>query len=163
MMYANLRLDAQMPIEWVIKTAHDADVSVYGMLQPFVEVGYPGQGYDEHFSPEMMRAAVSNYLAKGTDGVYTWFLDWPLGATERGILTEMANPESMAQADKQYRMPRREATSAGFGYDATLPLEIPEADPGKKHSIPIFIADDIEGKADRIRKVTLRILSLIHI
>ena len=65
MMYANLRLDTQMPMEWAIEAAHEVDVPVYGMLQPFVEVGYPGHGYDEHYTPEMMRAAVSNYLAKG--------------------------------------------------------------------------------------------------
>jgi hypothetical protein len=156
-MYANLRLDTQMPIEWLIESAHAADISVHGMLQPFVEVGYPGQRYDEHFSPEMMRAATSNYLTKGTDGVYTWFLDWPLGANERNMLTEMANPDLMTEANKQYRLPRREETSAGFGYDATLPLEIPGPDAGTKYSIPIYIADDIEGRADRIRKVTLRI------
>ena len=156
MMYANLRLDTQMPMEWTIEAAHEVDVPVYGMLQPFVEVGYPGHGYDEHYTPEMMRAAVSNYLAKGADGVYAWFLDWPLGATERNMLTEMANPDLMVEADKQYRLSRRTEPAAGLGYDTTLPLEIPEAEPGRRYSIPVYIADDIEGKADRIKSVTLR-------
>ena len=156
MMYANLRLDSQMLMEWVIKAAHKVDVPVYGMLQPFVEVGYPGHQYDEHYTPEMMRAAVSNYLAKGTDGVYAWFLDWPLGATERNMLTEMANPDLMIEADKQYRLSRRTEPAAGLGYDTTLPLEIPEVEPGRRYPIPVYIADDIEGKADRIKSVTLR-------
>ena len=156
MMYANLRLDTQMPMEWTIEAAHEVDVPVYGMLQPFVEVGYPGHGYDEHYTPEMMRAAVSNYLAKGADGVYAWFLDWPLGATERNMLTEMANPDLMVEADKQYRLSRRTEPAAGLGYDTTLPLEIPEAETGRRYSIPVYIADDIEGKADRIKSVTLR-------
>ena len=156
MMYANLRLDTQMPIEWTIEAAHEVDVPVYGMLQPFVEVGYPGHGYDEHYTPEMMRAAVSNYLAKGADGVYAWFLDWPLGATERNMLTEMAHPDLMVEADKQYRLSRRTEPAAGLGYDTTLPLDIPQAEPGRRYAIPVFIADDIEGKADRIKRVTLR-------
>ena len=156
MMYANLRLDTQMPMEWAIEAAHEVDVPVYGMLQPFVEVGYPGHSYDEHYTPEMMRAAVSNYLAKGADGVYAWFLDWPLRATERNMLTEMANPDLMVEADKQYRLSRRTEPAAGLGYDTTLPLEIPEAEPGRRYSIPVYIADDIEGKADRIKRVTLR-------
>ena len=156
MMYANLRLDTQMPMEWAIEAAHEVDVPVYGMLQPFVEVGYPGHSYDEHYTPEMMRAAVSNYLAKGADGVYAWFLDWPLRATERNMLTEMANPDLMVEADKQYRLSRRTEPAAGLGYDTTLPLEIPEAEPGRRYSIPVYIADDIEGKADRIKSVTLR-------
>ena len=156
MMYANLRLDTQMPMEWAIEAAHEVDVPVYGMLQPFVEVGYPGHGYDEHYTPEMMRAAVSNYLAKGADGVYAWFLDWPLGASERNMLMEMANPDLMVEADKQYRLSRRTEPAAGLGYDTTLPLEIPEAEPGRRYAIPVYIADDIEGKADRIKRVTLR-------
>ena len=156
MMYANLRLDSQMPLEWAIEAAHEVDVPVYGMLQPFVEVGYPGHGYDEHYTPEMMRAAVSNYLAKGADGVYAWFLDWPLGATERNMLTEMAHPDLMVEADKQYRLSRRTEPAAGLGYDTTLPLDIPQAEPGRRYAIPVFIADDIEGKADRIKRVTLR-------
>ncbi len=156
MMYANLRLDTQMPIEWAIEAAHEVDVPVYGMLQPFVEVGYPGHGYDEHYTLEMMRAAVSNYLAKGADGVYAWFLDWPLGATERNMLTEMANPDLMVEEDKQYRLSRRTEPAAGLGYDTTLPLEIPEAEPGRRYAIPVFIADDFEGKADRIKRLTLR-------
>ena len=156
MMYANLRLDSQMPMEWTIEAAHEVDVPVYGMLQPFVEVGYPGHGYDEHYTPEMMRAAVSNYLAKGADGVYAWFLDWPLGATERNMLTEMAHPDLMVEADKQYRLSRRTEPAAGLGYDTTLPLDIPQAEPGRRYAIPVFIADEIEGKADRIKRVTLR-------
>lgn len=156
MMYANLRLDSQMPMEWAIEAAHEVDVPVYGMLQPFVEVGYPGHQYDEHYTPEMMRAAVSNYLAKGADGVYAWFLDWPLGATERNMLTEMANPDLMVEADKRYRLSRRTEPAAGLGYDTTLPLEIPEAEPGRRYAIPVYIAEDFEGKADRIKSVMLR-------
>ena len=158
MMYANLHLDPQMPMEWAIEAAHEVDVPVYGMLQPFVEVGYPGHNYDEHYTPEMMRAAVSNYLAKGADGVYAWFLDWPLRAAERNMLTEMANPDLMVEANKQYHLSRRTEPAATLGYDTTLPLEIPQAtDPGRRYAIPIFIADDIEGKADRIKSVTLRL------
>ena len=103
-----------------------------------------------------MRATVSNYLAKGADGVYAWFLDWPLGATERNMLTEMANPDLMVEADKQYRLSRRTEPAASLGYDATLPLEIPEIEPGRRYPIPVFITDDIEGKVDRIKSVTLR-------
>lgn len=157
MMYANLKLDTQMPIDWIVDAANDSDVSVYGMLQPFVEKGYPGHGYDEHYTPEEMRAAAANFLAKGADGLYTWFLNWPLGHTERGILTEIADPQLMKQADKHYLLPRRDATAASWGYDATLALEIPGVDLEKRYSIPIFIADDVQTMAERIRKVTLRI------
>ena len=72
------------------------------------------------------------------------------------MLTEMANPDLMVEGNKQYRLSRRTEPAAGLGYDTTLPLEIPEVEPGRRYLIPVFIADDIEGKADRIKCVTLR-------
>ena len=156
MVYANLRIDTQMPIEWIINAASAADISVYGMLQPFYEDGFPGHGYDQHFTPELMRAAAVNFLDRGGDGLYTWFMDWPLGHRERGMLNELASPELMQEADKQYRLPRREASSAALGYGAVLPLEIPAA-ADRRWAIPIFIADDIESRTERISKVVMRL------
>ena len=157
MMYANLRIDTQMPIGWIVEASNDADVPVYGMLQPFFEDGYPNHGYYEHFTPELMRAAASNFLTKGVDGLYTWFLDWPLGSAERAMLTEIADPSLMIEADKQYRLPRREQRSAEFGYGATLPIDIPKADTKDRRKIPIQISDDPVGNSNRIQKITLRI------
>ena len=72
------------------------------------------------------------------------------------MLTEMANPDLMVEADKQYRLSRRTEPAAGLGYDTTLPLEIPQAEQGERYAIPVYIADDIEGKSDRIKRVALR-------
>ena len=39
----------------------------------------------------------------------------------------------------------------------TLPLQIPQAEPGKLYAIPFYVADDIEAEAYRIRRVTLKV------
>lgn len=44
-----------------------------------------------------------------------------------------------------------------MGYRASLPLRMPAGDAGKRYSIPFTIADDIEGGAQRIRQVVLKL------
>lgn len=157
MMYQYFQLDPDLPIEWIIDAAHDADASVYGFLQPYVRDDHPDPESMDYASAEMMRAAAANMLAKDVDGIYTWFLNWPLGVTERHMLTEMGDPDLTANGDKHYVVRRRTDSAAEMGYDAPLPLEINEVDPNKRHEILFNIADDIEASADRIQSVMLRI------
>ena len=46
----------------------------------------------------MMRAAAANNWARGVDGLYPWFLSWPLGQGERSVkaLAELENDRSQA-------------------------------------------------------------------
>ena len=44
-----------------------------------------------------------------------------------------------------------------MGYRAGLPLRMPAADAGKRYSIPFTISDDIEGGAERISQVVLKL------
>ena len=165
MLYMYFQLDADMPIDWLIRAAHEADVSVYGMLQPYVSDGAPLSGDPRHplddgvraFTPQIMRAAAAIYEARGLDGLYTWFMNWPLDVAERGMLTEMGNPGLIVEGDKHYVLPRRSSSAEKLGYEVTLPLEIPAADPDKRYPIPFTIADDMEGASSRIRQVRLRL------
>ena len=61
------------------------------------------------------------------------------------------------EGNKHYVVRRQSEQGAQMGYEASLPLEIPAADPSKRYSIPFYIADDIEGGTDRIRQVQLRL------
>ena len=48
LLYIDFKLDPDMPIDWLIEAAHAADISVYGMLQPYVRdenSGSPDQVY----------------------------------------------------------------------------------------------------------------------
>ncbi len=165
MLYLYFQLDADMPIDWLVSAAHQADVSVYGMLQPYLSDGAPLSGDPKdaldggvkHFTPEAMRAAAAIYRSRGLDGLYTWFLGWPLGDAERRMLTEMGDPDLIQEADKHYVLPRRSPEAVRLGYDVVLPLEIPSADPSKRYPISFTIADDLEGASSRIRQVKLRL------
>lgn len=150
--YSAFVLDANMPIDWLVNAAHEQDISVYGVLQPFCTNERRRFQALKHSTPAMIRAAAANFLELGTDGFYTWHLPWPLGAVERGILTELGHPDLMEELDKQYFL-RRRAEGASFEYETFLPLEIP-SHPVKGYQIPFSIADDPHN--DRIHHVQLR-------
>ena len=158
-LYGYFILDPDMPIDWLIQSAHQNDsASVYAVLQPYSEAESVGSHLRKYATPEMMRAAAGNSWDRGADGLYTWFLRWPLGDAERRILTEIGNPELSKEGEKHYVLPRRcEATGIGLVYDAALPIEIPSADPNRRYEIPFYISDDIQGSSDRVREVRLKI------
>ncbi|MBM3933174.1 MAG: hypothetical protein FJ319_02555 [SAR202 cluster bacterium] len=161
-MYGYNNLDPDMPIEWLTELGAQHDVAVYGMLQPYMrdESTVPDdRTYLRriHATPEMFRAAAANFWAKGVDGLYTWFLKWPFGDAEHRILTEIGDPDTIKERSKRYVVRRRSKDAAELGYSAFLPLAIPEANPGHAYPIPFHVADDIRGRADRIRQIRLRI------
>ena len=152
MIYGHFSVDCDMPIDWLIESAHEADVSVYPMLEPYY-VDDP----TEYATPAMMRAAAANYWARGADGMYTWFLQWPLGDKERGILTELGDPEAVKEGNKHYSVTRSSNYSQQVRYETPLPLQIPATGAGTRHGIPLYVADDIDGAVDRVRQVRLRL------
>ena len=158
--YAYMLLDPNLPIDWLIEAAHEADTSVYSVLQPYV--GHQATGEAERVwpTPEQMRAAVATHWARGVDGLYTWFMRWPLGDAERRMLTEMGDPDLVEEGDKHYVLARNALADSGPHYDTGLPIEIPASDVGTRRGIPFYIADDIQGKPDRVR-LKIRIGDLV--
>ena len=154
MLYGHHKVDPNLDIAWIIEAAHQADVAVYPMVGPTYRDGRP----DTHATPAMMRATVANYRDQGADGTYTSSLQWPLGETERHILTEMADPDLIAERDKHYVFGRRTAASEAAGLATPLPLTIEAADRGTEHGFRFYVSDDMVGKADRIRQVRLKAL-----
>jgi hypothetical protein len=161
-LYTYSNLDPDLPMDWLIEAAHQADVSVYGMLQHSVRYEDTWTGdrtttVQTYSTPETMRAAAANYWERGVDGLYTWFMPWPLGPEQRGMLTEIGDPDLIKEGNKRYVLCRRPKETAGLGYHIPLPLELDSSRPGERHAIPFYIADDIQGAPDRIRQVLLRI------
>ena len=156
-LYVYMLLDPNMAFDWLIEAAHDADTSVYGMLQPYV--GHEQIGESERMFPTTahMRAGAANFWDRGVDGLYTWFMKWPLGDTERSILTEIGDPEIMKEGDKHYAVARRSHYSEQVDMDLPLPVEIASSDTGTRHGVPFYISDDIEGAPDRISQITLKV------
>ena len=156
MFYPYFILDPDMPIDWVVDAARGTDVAVYGMLQPYIEAESVGNPERIFPTAEQMRAGAASLWSRGVDGLYTYFMRWPLGDTERRILTELDDADLIAELDKHYMISERAEDAREHGYDRVVPLKIESAD-GVKRSIPFRIADDIEGREHRIRQVILRI------
>ena len=160
-LYIDFTLDVDMPIDWVIEAAHAKDIAVYGTLQPYLRDEATGSAAAApkriYPAPQHVRAAAANYWRRGVDGLYAWFMQWPLGDTQRRILTELGDPELIREADKHYVLRGRSEEAVKMGYQASLPLKIPGPDPGKRYPISFSISDDIEGGAERIRQVILKL------
>jgi hypothetical protein len=158
MVYSHNLTDSNLDFEWLVEAAHTADASVYPIVQPDYYLEEERRHRTrEHASPAMMRAAAANYWARGADGMYTWFLRWPLGTTEHRILSELGDADLSRKGDKHYFINRRTPGAENAGYETLLPLKIAAADTGVRHAFPFYISDDIEGTADRIRQVRLKI------
>lgn len=158
MQYLYMILDPNMPIDWLTEAAHAADVSVYGMLQPYIADVITGAPERVYPSPAQMRAAVANNWARGVDGLYAWFMRWPLGDQERSSLTEWGDKDRIKTGDKHYVLASNlEAKEDDTHYQTSLPVEIATSDTGTKHAIPFYIADETQNNSDRIRQIRLRI------
>ena len=155
MAYSCFVLDAQMPIDWIVKAAHANDISVYGMLQPYYLDGRRPNTKVEHATPQMMRAAASNFWEADVDGLYTWFMDWPLEDGERRTLSFMGDPDLTRKGDKHYFLRQRPENEESYVYGAELPVSIAAADPAKSYEVEFSINDDPEN--DRIRRMILKI------
>ena len=155
MAYSCFVLDANMPIDWIVAAAHEKEIPVYGMLQPYYDNGQRSNTKVVHASPAMMRAAAANFWHAGVDGLYTWFMPWPLGEPERLILSEIGDPDLVQEGDKHYFLRRRAENPGRFDYQAHLPLEIPTADPQKRYEIPFTVADNSAN--DRIQHARLKL------
>ena len=156
MLYGYFVLDPNMPFDWLVDAAHDRDVSVYGVLEPYVAKKDTGAAENIYPSPEHFRGAMANYWEKGVDGLYTWFMNWPLGDPQRRTLTEIGDQELIREADKRYYIAQNSDSFIDSGYDLSLPLELPASEAGTKHTVPFQIADDPWG--DRVREVGLHLL-----
>ncbi|MEW6749464.1 MAG: hypothetical protein AB1505_00615 [Candidatus Latescibacterota bacterium] len=156
--YGYMILDPHMPIDWLVEAAHRADAAVYAMLQPYMHDESSAAPERLYPTPAQMRAAVASYWARGVDGIYTWFMRWPLGDVERRILTELGDPDLVRRGDKHYVLARRAPNLDRVPYPAPLPVEIPACDVGTRHPIPFYLADAVDGPESRVRQVRLRVL-----
>ena len=155
LLYLDFTMDPDMPIEWLVEAAHAKGISIYGMLQPYVKDEASGSPVRLYPDAETARAVVANHWARDVDGIYSWFMRWPLDDTQRRILTELDDPDLIKEGSKRYVQRLRAKRAVELGYDATLPLKIPQAEPDKRYPIPFTIADDIAGAPGRIRQVRL--------
>ncbi len=124
--------------QWLAEAAKAVGAGAY--LRPARRV------YDErtiHPSIEMFRALGQALQWQGFAGLYLGYLPWPFSGVEYQILREAAFPEVVARRDKRYLLaPREGSQEATTTPERVLPLALEE---GKRASIPILIADDLES------------------
>ena len=158
MRYGYQILDPDMPFDWLVEAAHRSDASVYPSLQPYADHKQVDGGSERIWAtPAQVRAAVANYWDRGADGVLSWFLQWPLGDTERRILSELGDPDIIAERDKCYVVARDSADADTLHYKTNLPVVIEADDEETRHPIPFYIADDTQERRERIRRVLVKI------
>jgi hypothetical protein len=157
MRYAYMDLDADMPIGWMIEAARDTEIAVYGVLQPYTCSKETGAADRIHPSVAQLRAAAATLYERGVDGLYAWFMRWPLEDEERRFLAEMGDAGRMKLQDKHYVVARNDKDGGEEHYEAALPLEIEASDIGTRHPVCFNLADDFAGETDRIQEVLLRL------
>jgi hypothetical protein len=155
LLYLSMVLDADLPIGWLAERAHQREISVYPVLQPYRHDDSRRFHPRANATPAMVRAAAANYWRQGADGLYTWFLGWPLEDQERRILSELGDEELIREKDKHYFLRRRCAQAGEHDYPGQLPLEIPAPDQGGDHPLRFGIADDPGN--DRVQRIRLRL------
>ena len=153
--YAYFVLDSQMPIDWLVRAAHAHEVSVYAMLQPYYTEENRRFYTVSNATPAMMRAAAANFQAKEVDGLYTWFMAWPLGEAERNTLTELGRRGLIEEGDKHYFLCRKPESEHVLGYEALLPIQIGRDDLGQAFSISFSVADDPQNA--QVQSIVLRL------
>ena len=115
MRYGYMILDGDMPIDWLVEAAHAADAAVYGSLQPYVSD--ESVGAERVWpAPAHLRAAATSLLDRGCDGLYAWFMRWPLEDRERSALSELGRPGADAGEGQTLR-----ASAAVSGYGKSVP------------------------------------------
>jgi hypothetical protein len=152
LIYADFVLDANMPIEWLVAEAHKHDISIYAMLQPYCSDESRRFHNVQNATIRQMAAAAANFWQMDIDGLYTWFLSWPLGDPERRLLTEIGDPDRVKEADKHYFLRRPSAGTHDHEYPPVLPVDLT---PGGSCELPFTIADDPANP--RLTQITLRL------
>ena len=105
----------------------------------------------------MIRAAASNFWDRGADGLYTMWLEWPLGETQHRILRELSEPDLLKETNKHYCIGRRSHYSELVGYKRPLPIELACSDIDTVNEIPFYLSDDFNSDLNKISEVILKI------
>lgn len=155
LLYLSMVLDADLPVGWLIEGAHEREISVYPVLQPYRHDDSRRFHPRANATPAMLRAAAANFWRLDADGMYTWFLGWPLEDGERRILSELGEEELIKWKDKHYFLRRRCAEAGDHDYPGQLPLEISGPDPARYYPLHFSIADDPAN--DRVQRMRLRL------
>lgn len=140
-------LDTNPALGWLVEAAGTGGAWVYAPLANAV--------YDDRHDKttiEMYRAAATNHLAGGADGLYLDSLPWPHAPEQYQVLREMGYPEVYARKAKHYLLGPRAADPGPYAPARQLPLTLEE---GIAAKVCIFVGDQLaaarrDGELDRV-------------
>jgi hypothetical protein len=101
-----------------------------------------GANREEFAGVEQYRAAAAAYWSRGADALYIPWYPWPIGPEQRQILTEIADPDVLADKPKRYFMAPRQPQSVKYGYDAPLPVALAVGADEAPTTVSLYVAED---------------------
>ena len=152
--YGPRQMDVDFPFEWFVDLAKGTDCRVYPALQDKVYSVHTGgirqderRVYEHSAAVEHFRAGAAAYWAKGADAIYLPWFDWPVGAAERQILSEIRDPDIIREKRKHYWTTTRDVDEDCEGYVAQLPMTLETGIDASEHTVRLFVADSL-GRCD---------------
>lgn len=147
--YAGFQFDQDTDHAWIADAARERGTLIFSHLGR--------TPYDDRYhnpTIEMYRAAASNHIAAGADGIYLSALAWPHTDREYSIIRELSDPDIYARKNKHYVKAQQESES--YAVERHMPIILRE---GIAATVPITVSDDVDSaRADgELERVTLRI------
>ena len=151
-------MDVNFPFEWLVHLAGGTDCKVYPALQDKVfslrtsGIRQQDRRVHEHSATvEHFRAGAANYWAKGAEAIYLSWFDWPVGAEERQILSEISDPGLLHEKPKQYWMTVRDVDGEYEGYVSQLPMTLETGVKAPEQVASLYLIDDSPRARSRLR------------
>ena len=95
MLYVDFVMDANMPVGWLVQAAHDRDISVYGMLQPYRSDESRRFQYGRKRDRPHDAGGRREFLGTGRSTACTpGFFPGPWDASGRSLLTQLGDADS---------------------------------------------------------------------
>ena len=144
-------LNPEAQFNWITKLAQKNGVWVYPHLGRTV---YDDQNHRPNI--EMVRAAASNQIAAGADGLYLSSLLWPHGPDEYLVMRELGDPDIYARKNKLYFPSQKDPSTEPWPVKCHLPTVLKEGIPSK---VPFTVSDDLDSaRAEgELKRLTLRV------
>ena len=96
--YGGFQFDQDSDHEWIAEEARKNGALVYSHLG---RTPYDDRYHDPTI--EMYRAAASNHVAAGADGIYLSSMDWPHSEREYLVMRELSDPDIFARKNQALR------------------------------------------------------------
>ena len=148
--YGHLQTNAAFPFDDVLELAHAAGCEVYPALSEWIERDGRKVSGVEHY-----RGAAASYWRRGADALYLPWFRWPVGAEQRQILTEIADPQLLEERPKHYVVARNTPVKTPFIYRCPLPITLTKGSDAPGQIVPLYIADDPAKTSERVLSVRL--------